>query len=109
MMLNPEGTESVFDMEDGLLKSKSTEELLRFTSKDASVRSMIDERYLQPIPDTEALSKLPKDTLGFRYFHHLDSMGFDPDYYRKIDVQNDTDYVMMRIRQTHDILSLIHI
>ena len=107
MMLNPEGTESVFDMEDGLMKSKSTEELLRFTSKDPAVRSMIDERYLQPIPDTQALGKLPKDTLGYKYFNHLDSMGFDPDYYRKIDVQCDTDYVMMRIRQTHDIWHVI--
>lgn len=107
MMLNPEGTDSVFDMEDGLLKSKSTQELLRFTSKDPSVRSMIDERYLQPIPDTEALSRLPKDTLGYRYFYHLDSQGFDPDYYRKIDVQNDIDYVMMRIRQTHDIWHVV--
>ena len=103
MMLKPEGTESVFDIEDGLLKSKSTEELLRFTSKDPAVDAMIKERYLQPIPDTTALSKLPKNTLGYKYFYHLDSMGYDPDYYRKIDVKNDTDYVMMRIRQTHDI------
>jgi ubiquinone biosynthesis protein Coq4 len=107
MMLNPEGTQSVFDLEDGLLKSKSTDELLRFTSKDPSVRTMIDERYLQPVPDTDALSKLPKDSLGYRYFYHLDSQGFDPDYYRKIDVQNDIDYVMMRIRQTHDIWHVI--
>lgn len=106
-MLNPEGTQSVFDMEDGLRKSQSTCELLRFTSKDAGVRSMIDERYLKPIPDTESLGKLGKKTLGYRYFHHLDSMGFDPDYYRKIDVESDIDYVMMRIRQTHDIWHVI--
>jgi len=103
MMLNPEGTQSVFDIEDGLVKSKSTEELLRFTSKDPAVDAMIKERYLQPVPDTVALGKLPKNTLGYRYFYHLDSMGFDPDYYRKIDVKTDVDYVMMRIRQTHDI------
>jgi len=107
MMLNPEGTQSVFEMEDGLLRSKSTEELLRFTSKDPAVDAMIKERYLQPVPDTTALGKLPKNTLGYKYFYHLDSMGFDPDYYRKIDVQNDTDYVMMRIRQTHDIWHVV--
>ena len=107
MMLNPEGTQSVFDLEDGLTKSKSTDELLRFTRKDPCVRLMIEERYLQDIPNTEELSKLAKDTLGYRYYEHLDSMGFDPDYYRKIDVQNDTDYVMMRIRQTHDIWHVI--
>ena len=103
MIFNPEGTQSVFEIEDGLIKSKSTEELLRFTSKDPAVDAMIRERYLQPVPDVVALSKLPKNSLGYRYFNHLDSMGFDPDYYRKIEVQNDVDYVMMRIRQTHDI------
>ena len=107
MMLNPEGTQSVFDMEDGLLKSKSTEELLRFTAKDPGVLAMIKERYLKPVPNTEALGKLGKNTLGYRYFYHLDSMGFDPDYYRKIEVENDIDYVMMRIRQTHDIWHVI--
>jgi ubiquinone biosynthesis protein Coq4 len=107
MMLNPEGTQSVFDMEDGLMKSASTNELLRFTAKDPGVLAMINERYLQPVPDTEALGKLPKNTLGYTYFNHLDSMGYDPDYYRKIDVENDIDYVMMRIRQTHDIWHVI--
>ncbi len=107
MMLNPEGTQSVFDMEDGLMKSESTKELLRFTIRDPAVRELIRERYLQPVPDTEALSKLPKDSLGYRYFYHLDSQGFDPDYYRKIEVQNDIDYVMMRIRQTHDVWHVV--
>ena len=59
------------------------------------------------MPDTTALGKLPKNTLGYKYFYHLDSMGFDPDYYRKIEVENDVDYVMMRIRQTHDIWHVI--
>jgi len=63
MMLNPEGTQSVFEMEDGLLKSESTQELLRFTSKDPTVDAMIKERYLQPVPDTASLGKLPKNTL----------------------------------------------
>jgi ubiquinone biosynthesis protein Coq4 len=103
MMLNPEGTQSVFDIEDGLVKSESTCELLRFTARDESVRKLIDERYLQPVPETERLGQLPKNTLGYKYFYHLDSMGFDPNYYRKIDVESDVEYVMMRIRQTHDI------
>ena len=107
MMLNPHGTDSVFDIEDGLRQSKSTTELLQFTSSDPDVKRLIDQRYLQPIPDTTALSKLPLGTLGRSYFDHLDTMGFDPDYYRKIDVKTDTDYVMMRIRQTHDIWHVI--
>ncbi|MDX2147676.1 MAG: Coq4 family protein [Planctomycetota bacterium] len=107
MMLDPEHTSSVFDIEDGLRNSPSSMELLRFSAKDPGVEAMIRERYLQPIPDTDRLRQLPLGTLGRRYTDHLDSMGFDPDYYRKIDVRDDVDYVMMRIRQTHDVWHVV--
>ncbi|MEM7755293.1 MAG: Coq4 family protein [Planctomycetota bacterium] len=108
MMLDPEHTESVFDIEDGLRTNPATSELLRFSAKDDGVKAMIAERYLLPeVPDTEKLKRLPAGTLGRAYAEHLDSMGFDPDYYRKIDVKDDVDYVMMRIRQTHDIWHVV--
>lgn len=54
MLINPENTESVFDIEDGLRYSESTRELLNFTTKDSGVISMIRERYLQPIPEPKS-------------------------------------------------------
>ena len=107
MMLDPEHTESVFNIEDGLRKNPATCELLRFSARDPAVQELIAERYLASLPDTEALRRLPPGTLGRMYADHLDSMGFDPDYYRKIDVRDDIDYVMMRIRQTHDIWHVV--
>ncbi|MEL6911587.1 MAG: Coq4 family protein [Cyanobacteria bacterium J06598_4] len=107
IMINPENTETVFDIEDGLRQSKSTNELLRFTAQDPGVRQMIQERYLKPVPDTSKLKKLPGRTLGRAYVEHLDTHGYDPNYYRKIDVQDDIDYIMMRIRQTHDIWHVV--
>lgn len=107
IMINPENTDTVFDIEDGLRKSESTRELLRFTAQDSGVMSMIQERYLRPVPDTQKLRMLPVGTLGKAYVEHLDTHGFDPNYYRKIDVQDDTDYIMMRIRQTHDIWHVV--
>ncbi len=107
LMLDPQNTSSVFDIEDGLRKSKSTSELLRFTVRDVSVQEMIRERYLRPVPDTEKLKKLPRGTLGREYTEHLDRFGFDPNYYRKIDVQDEIDYILMRVRQTHDIWHVV--
>ncbi|MFP4103855.1 Coq4 family protein [Coleofasciculus sp.] len=108
LMLDPKHTESVFDIEDGLRHSASSKELLRFTAKDSVVQTLIKERYLQKTPpNTPELKKLPKGSLGREYVNHLDQFGFDPDYYRKIDVQEDIDYIMMRIRQTHDIWHVI--
>lgn len=107
MLIDPENTASVFDIEDGLRQSESTGELLGFTAKDTEVMSMIKERYLRPVPDTQKLRMLPQGTLGRAYVEHLDTHGFDPDYYRKIDVRDDTDYIIMRIRQTHDIWHVV--
>ncbi|MEM1165163.1 MAG: Coq4 family protein [Planctomycetota bacterium] len=107
MLRDPEHTESVFDIEDGLRKFPVTRELTDFVARNPGVAAMINERYLQPVPDTEALRTLEAGTLGREYVEHLDSMGYDPDYYRKIDVKDDTDYVMMRIRQTHDIWHVV--
>ncbi|MEO1007485.1 MAG: Coq4 family protein [Planctomycetota bacterium] len=107
MLIDPEHTESVFDIEDGLRKSDATCELLRFSTQDPGVMAMVEERYLQPVPDTDALRRLPTGTLGRAYVDHLESMGYDPDYYRKIEVKTDAEYIMMRIRQTHDIWHVV--
>ncbi len=107
MLLDPQHTESVFDIEDGLRRSAATTELLRFSTRDEDVKSMVAERYLREVPDTEALRKLAPGTLGREYVDHLDRFGYDPDYYRKIEVQDDIDYVMMRIHQTHDIWHVV--
>lgn len=107
MIRDPQHTESVFDIEDGLRKFPVTRELTDFVARDPAVAAMINERYLRPVPDTDKLRTLPKGTLGREYCDHLDSMGFDPDYYRKIDVRDDTDYIMMRIRQTHDVWHVV--
>ena len=107
ILINPDNTETVFDIEDGLRRSESTSELLRFTTQDPGVRRMMQERYLKPVPNTDELRTLPEGTLGRAYVKHLDTHGYDPNYYRKIDVKDDTDYVMMRIRQTHDIWHVV--
>ncbi|MEM0982415.1 MAG: Coq4 family protein [Planctomycetota bacterium] len=107
LMANPEHTASVFDMEDGLRGSGAEEQFFEFTSQDPAVQEIIKERYLQSVPDTERLADLPEGSLGKTYVTHLSTMGFDPDYYRKIDVRTDVDYVLMRIRQTHDIWHVV--
>lgn len=107
MIRDPEHTESVFDIEDGLRHTEATREALRYTARHPAVEQMIAERFLRPVPDTERLKQLDRGTLGREYVEHLDSMGFDPDYYRKIDVKDDVDYILMRLRQTHDIWHVV--
>lgn len=107
MLRNPESTESVFDIEDGARHLEATELVLKHVLAGKGVKEMIEERYLAPPADIEALDKCPDGSLGKAFACHILDHGFDPDYYRKIEVKDDVDYVLMRVRQTHDIWHVI--
>ena len=107
MLRNPEGTESVFDIEDGLRDTKAARGVVEQVAQDERVASLMRERYLVDEVDIAALEKMPDGSLGRAFARHILDHGFDPDYYRKIDVQSDLDWVLMRMRQTHDIWHVI--
>ncbi len=107
MLRDPNHTESVFDIEDGLRDIEATRLAMEHVGRDPGVARMIEERYLAPLPDVQSLSEYPVGSLGHAFAHHIIDHGFDPDYYRKIDVKDDVDYVLMRMRQTHDIWHVV--
>lgn len=105
---NPQATESVFDIEDGLRDIEATRLALEHVRKDPEMDALIRERYLREDEhDIDALAKLPAGTLGHAFAHHILDRGFDPDYFRKITIRDDVDYILMRLRQTHDIWHVI--
>lgn len=107
MLRNPEGTESVFDIEDGLKDIRAAEQFVARVRQDPGVAAMMDARYVAEPVDIDELEALPPGTLGNAFARHILDHGFDPDYYRKIDVETDLDWVMMRMRQTHDIWHVV--
>ena len=107
MLRNPEGTESVFDIEDGLRDIEATKSIVERVAECPDVRASMRERYIAPPADVDELVKLPDGTLGNAFAHHIRDHGFDPDYFRKIDVDSDLDWVLMRMRQTHDIWHVV--
>lgn len=64
MLRNPEGTESVFDIEDGLKDTRAAEGVVARVCRDAEVAAMMRERYLAEPVDIDALEQLPPGTLG---------------------------------------------
>jgi ubiquinone biosynthesis protein Coq4 len=69
---------------------------------------LMKERYLRHgAHDMDALLKLPEATLGYCFARQLRDKGFDPDYFRVREVHTDLDYVLMRLRQTHDIWHIV--
>lgn len=108
MLRDPGSTQSVFDIEDGLRDIEAAELFLRYVRRDPAMVGMIEERYLRHGQhDIPGLLKLPVDTLGYCFARHIADHGFDPDYFRKIEIKDDLDYIMLRMRQTHDIWHVI--
>jgi ubiquinone biosynthesis protein COQ4 len=100
-------TESVYDIEDGLRNTKATKLALEFVKTDPDVAQLIAERYTPPHLDMNSLQNLPADSLGKVYATYIQESGFDPNFYRQIEVKDDVSYVMLRMRQTHDIWHLV--
>ncbi len=108
MLRNPEGTMSIYDIEDGLRDIEATRMVEEHAKSHPEVAAIVEERYLaSESPDLEALGKLDEGTLGKAFWHHIEDHGFDPDYFKKIDVKTDLDYVLMRVRQTHDLWHVV--
>lgn len=107
MLRDPHHTESVFDIEDGLKNIKAYELALEHLKAQPEVAAIMRERYLTGLVDVEELARLPEGTLGLAFARHILDHGFDPDYFRKLEVKTDLDYVMLRMRQTHDIWHVV--
>ncbi|HEY9296021.1 MAG TPA: Coq4 family protein [Phormidium sp.] len=107
LLRDPGKTDSVYDVEEGLRNIKAAKLSADFLKSKPEVAAIIAERYLAPEPDMEALLKLPKESLGYGYASYLTEAGFDPNFYRKIQVVDDVSYVFLRIRQSHDIWHII--
>lgn len=53
--------------------------------------------------DLQALNTCPEGSLGKIFATHMLSNNLDPEFYGTITVTNDESYIMMRLRQTHDL------
>lgn len=107
MFRNPEGTDAVFDIEDGLSDTRAAQGVVTRVARDPAVTALMHTRHLAGPVDLDALAKLPEASLGYAFARHILDHGFDPDYYRKIPVRTDLDWVLMRMRQTHDIWHVV--
>ncbi len=97
----------LYDIEDGLLNTKASLLALDWLNNQPEVAQIIEERYIAPCPDIEALLQYPEETLGYAFASYIKKSGFDPSFYRKMKVENNNSYVILRIRQTHDIWHVV--
>jgi ubiquinone biosynthesis protein Coq4 len=95
--------EAVFDIAAALANHEVSAAAIAYLKSHPEIDQLFAERYIAPTPDLEALLKLPEDSLGFAYAAHMRIANLNPEFYRKVELQDDSSYLAMRMRQTHDI------
>lgn len=102
-----ENTEDVFDIEDNFRGSPAMQACMKRVQAIPEARQLMEERYLGPAIDLDALSELPRGTLGNTYASVMKALGYDPNFYRIREIKNDEDWLAMRLRKTHDIRHIV--
>jgi ubiquinone biosynthesis protein Coq4 len=107
LSLDPSRADATPDIEDGMLNQPATALAIAYVQGFPGVQALIQDRYLAPPPDLTTLAQLPPGTLGRCFAEYIQATGFDPNYYRPLPITDDTNYVVTRLRQTHDLWHLV--
>ena len=109
LLKDPTQTESIYDVEDALLRShpQAMATSVKHMLSDPQVAALAQERYSASTPDLTKLMTCPVNSLGYAFAQYISSSGFDPGFYRKIDVVDDETCLLFRLRQTHDIWHVV--
>jgi ubiquinone biosynthesis protein Coq4 len=104
---NPNETNAVFDMADGLRHTDLYQQFIDYARSQPAVAQIVQERYLAPAFDLEKLLNCSQDSLGYRYAAAMKQAGLQPDFYPNIAIEDDYSYIAMRVRQTHDVWHVV--
>ena len=104
---NPENTALVFDLSDLLFKMQAYQATAEKLQGVPGFRELAISRKLMPEIDLHQLAKLPEGSLGQVYAKHMLDRGLSPDFYRSVEIVNDTTWTAMWFRQTHDLWHVV--
>jgi ubiquinone biosynthesis protein Coq4 len=102
--------DTVFDLEDGFRDTIWMKNCIERLREDPESTKMFEERYMGPEYELDEMLKSPKGSLGYTYAFLMKTRGFEPHFYQSRDrpsLDNDTDYVTMRVRKTHDMYHIV--
>lgn len=100
---NPNATNAVFGVVSALRKLGLLEEEHKRLISQAENRDVFKNRKMLGTVDLQGLRQLPAGTLGRIYADHMFDNKLDPNFYEVVEIDDDSSYVVMRMRQTHDL------
>lgn len=102
-----ENTDSIFDIEDNFRNSDQMAVCVERVKAIPEARAMMEERYLGPKIDLDALLTCPKGSLGHTYAVIMKTLGYDPNFFRHREIESDGDWLTLRVRKTHDLMHIV--
>lgn len=105
---NPGSLDSVFKVAGSLKNSPISAQMFRHLLANPQMVELVRAQW-RPAPiDLEALEQLPAGSLGHVYAHQLRSQGLSPaSLIDPSPIQSPQDYVVHRLRETHDIVHVL--
>ncbi len=104
----PGSLDSVFAVADSVKDGALGEQAVRHLLSDSHFKALVDEGWRPEPIDLQQLQSLPEGSLGRCYADQLISQGITPE--TLIDptpVTNVTEFVVHRVRETHDIVHVL--
>lgn len=99
---------TVFDLEDGFRDTIWMKKCIEHIKVDPASAKILEERYVEPEWNLDKMLKLPKNSLGWTYAKLMSTLGYVPHFYReRKSIEEESDYVTMRVRSTHDMLHVV--
>lgn len=96
--------QNVFDCEDAFARTIWMDSCVKRIKENPDSARLIEERYMGPEYNLDELLKQPKESFGYTYAKMMTLKGFTPHFYRdRPSVDDERDYVTMRVRKTHDL------
>jgi ubiquinone biosynthesis protein COQ4 len=96
-------TATVGRLEDHFRNRPAMKACIERMKAEPAMRKCIEERYLGPELDLDVLANYPRGSLGYTYARVMKCLGYSAHFYGdRPSIDEETDYVTMRVRKTHD-------
>jgi ubiquinone biosynthesis protein Coq4 len=105
---HPDSLDSVFKVAGSLKNSPISAQMFRHLLANPQMAELVEQHW-RPAPiDLAALEQLPQGSLGHVYAHQLRCQGLSPaSLIDPTPIQTPQDFVVHRLRETHDIVHVL--
>ena len=101
-------TATVGRLEDHFRDRPAMKTCIERLKADPAARKCIEERYMGPELNLDELVNYPRGSLGYTFAKIMKHLGYAAHFYHdRPSIDEETDYVTMRVRKTHDLQHVV--